>query len=228
MKKTPQLIRLGLLGLAALLVFSACSPTATATPSPIPTLDASLNGWQEYSSKYTYSNRDTLETGFLKYHLRYPSGWYLYPYTTSIISEAGLEGETYIQNFERVGNDMELEPQSAGTVKLVLSAGPCKVTQEGCLTGLPELAPGLPGIRKVEVRSLSKTWTVWTASLYTRGFLFRLIGYMIGTPEENAGLIKTLDKILSTLVIPDGGIFPPAHTPTPGPTYPAGPSTIYP
>ena len=226
MKKTPQLIRLGLLGLAALLVFSACSPTATATPSPIPTLDASLNGWQEYSSKYTYSNRDTLETGFLKYSLHYPPGWYLYPGTTIMVP--GYVGITYIQNFERVGNDMELEPQSAGTVKLLLFAMPCKVTQEGCLTNLPELAPGLPGIRKVELRSLSKTWTIWTAALYTRAFMFSLAGYMIGTPEENAGPIKTLDKILSTLVIPDGGIFPPAHTPTPGPTYPPGPATIYP
>ena len=213
MKKIKQQIAMsGFLGLVTLLVFSACSPVETEAPSPIPTLDASFNRWQEYSSEFTYSSIDTLETGFLKYRLRYPPGWYIYPGSTT--------GETYIQNFERIGIDLEAEPQVAGTVKLIFSALPCKHSMDSCPTGLPELAPGLPGAQEVDAISDE---TLWVTSLYTRGFVIYISAHMIGTPEENAELIKTLNKLLSTFVVYDGGLFPPSKTPTPGPTYPVRP-----
>ncbi len=196
-------------------------PTITAYPKTwqeYPTPNLPPSAWPEYSSEYKYSNRYTLESGFLKYSFRYPPGWYVYPGST--ISEPGLEGETYIQNFERIGTDWWYEPQSVGTVKLSLYALPCKHSMDSCPTGLPELVPDLPGHQEVDVIS---DWTVWRTSLYKRGFVIYLSGYMIGTPEENAELIKTLNKLLSTFVVYDGGIFPPAQTPTPGPTYPVRP-----
>ncbi len=192
-------------------------PTIWPTKTPFPTADREYpipnlppKAWPEFSGEYTYSNIDISENGFLKYGFRYPPGWYLYPGST--ISAPGLEGETYIQNFERIGMDWWYEPQSVGTVKISLYALPCKIVEEGCLTNIPEFAPGLPGTRAVEKR---EDWTVWEISLYTKYFRISLAGYMPGNPAGNAALIEVLDEIPSTFVVHDESMSSPVETSTP-------------
>ena len=216
--------------------YAGGSPDGTATPAPtvtpapfvIPAFTPPAD-WQEYSSEYTYASHFSPDgrTGFLKYSLHYPAGWFLYPGST--ISEPGLEGQTYIMNFERVGTDMGYQPQSVGTVKLAFYAIPCRGTQEGCRTDLPEISPGVYILREVKYSPILESnenldydlglsdWTIWSAGLYARGFIFGLSGYMPGKPEDNTTLIESLDQILSTVKILDGGITMPTGTPLPTP-----------
>jgi hypothetical protein len=176
-------------------ILAACTPAAkvASTERPVPTSTFTPDNWKGYSSKFT-SNVGTIE-----YSLRYPRDWVVYPGSTR--SEPGLEGQTYIQNFVRVGEagGDTSEYQVAGTVRLEIYALPCAITAEGCDTqGLLSLVSGVPGVRKVENRD---GWTIWTVFLYTKDYRFSLDGYMPGTPEQNNENIQTLDEILSTVVI---------------------------
>ena len=176
-------------------IFVSCTPVVkiapTETVAPISTF--SFDDWKEYSSKFTS------DVGTIQYSLHYPQDWYVYPGSTK--SEPGLEGQTYIQDFVRigeVGGDTS-DYQAAGTVRLEIYALPCAITEEGCNpAGLSILIPNLSGVKEIENRS---GWTVWTVFLYTKNYRLSLNGYMIGTPERNDNLIKVLDKILSTVVI---------------------------
>ena len=181
--------------LLVVLILGSCAPVAKLAPTetgfPISTL--TYDNWNEFSSKFTS------DVGTIQYSLHYPQDWYVYPGSTK--SEPGLEGQTYFQNFERigkVGGDTS-DYQVAGTARLEIYALPCAKTEEGCdVAGLSTLASNLQGVKKIENRS---GWTVWTVFLYTKIYRLSLIGYMIGTPEQNDALIKILDKILSTVVI---------------------------
>ena len=176
-------------------ILVSCAPAAkiipTETAVPISTLTS--ENWKEFSSKFTS------DVGTIQYSLRYPQDWYVYPGSTK--SEPGLEGQTYIQDFERigeVGGDTS-DYQVASTARLEIYALPCAITEEGCdVAGLSTLVSNLSGVKKIENRS---GWTVWTVFLYTKNYRLSLDGYMIGTPEQNDALIKVLDKILSTVVI---------------------------
>lgn len=151
------------------------------------------DNWQEYSSEFT-SN-----VGIIHYSLHYPQDWHVYPGSTK--SEPGLEGQTYIQDFERigtVGGDTS-DYQLAGKVRLEIYALPCASVEEGCNpNGLAILTPNLSGVRKVENRS---GWTVWTVFLYKKDYRLSLEGYMLGTSEQNHVLLDVLDEILSTVII---------------------------
>lgn len=176
-------------------ILVSCAPAAKVVPTEaaIPTSTFTSDNWKEYSSKFTS------DVGTIQYSLDYPQDWYVYPGSTK--SEPGLEGQTYIQDFVRigeVGGDTS-NYQVEGTVRLEIYALPCAITEEGCNpAGLSILAPNLSGVKKIENRS---GWTVWTVFLYTKNYRLSLDGYMIGTPEQNDNLIKVLDKILSTVVI---------------------------
>lgn len=175
-------------------ILVSCAPASKIAPTEtaIPISTFSSDDWKEYSSKFTS------DIGTIQYSLRYPQDWYVYPGSTK--SEPGLEGQTYIQDFIRigeVGGDTS-DYQVAGTARLEIYALPCAITEEGCSTELSVLAPNLSGVKKIENRS---GWTVWTVFLYTKNYRLSLDGYMIGTPEQNDDLIKVLDKILSTVVI---------------------------
>ncbi len=183
--------------IVSLLVFllASCMPMAKVVPTETaaPTSPLTTEKWQEYSSKFTS------EAGTIQYSLRYPQDWYAYPGSTR--SEPGLEGQTYIQDFVRVGDagGDTSDYQVAGTVRLEIYALPCAITEEGCKPpGLSILAPGLSGVRRIENRS---GWTIWTVFLYEKDYRLSLEGYMIGTPEQNDDLIKVLDEILSTVVV---------------------------
>jgi hypothetical protein len=175
-------------------ILASCAPAANVIPTEtaVPTSTFTLDNWQKYSSKFM-SNAGTIQ-----YSLRYPQDWYVYP--GSINSEPGLEGQTYIQDFVRIGDvgGDTSDYQVAGTVRLEIYALPCTVTEEGCdPLGLSILAPNLSGVKKIESRS---GWTIWTVFLYKEDYRLSLEGYMIGTPEQNDNLIKDLDEILSTVV----------------------------
>jgi len=176
-------------------VLVACTPALknVSTESGVPISTPVSNNWQEYSSKFM-SN-----VGTIQYSLRYPKGWYVYPGSTN--SKPGLEGQTYIQDFVRigtVGGDTS-DYQVAGTTRLEIYALPCAITEEGCNTKEPlALVSDLPGVRKIDNRD---NWTIWTVFLYTKDYRFSLNGYMIGAPEQNNDQIKILDKILSTVII---------------------------
>ena len=163
--------------------------SVTATPTTTFTSD----NWQEYSSKFTS------HVGTIQYNLRFPQGWYVYPGSTQ--SEPGLEGQTYIQDFMRIGNigGDTSDYQVAGTVRLEIYAVPCAGNLESCdPPGLSILAPNSSGVKQIETLG---GWTIWIVFLYKKDYRLSLQGYMIGTPEQNADLIKVLDKILSTVVI---------------------------
>jgi hypothetical protein len=178
--------------LITFLICSSCSQFTTSKQgfTPTPALNLPTDNWQQYSSLFTS------DAGTIQYSLRYPKEWYVYP--GLVKSEPGLEGQTYIQNFIRIG-DNNSDYQAPGTVKLAIYALPCAVTEEGCATtGLPTLAPDLPGVRKIDN---SSDWTIWTVFLYTKDYRLSLEGYMPGTLEQNKDLITILDEILSTVVI---------------------------
>lgn len=174
---------------------ASCAPAtkvvATKMATPISTF--TFEDWRQYSSEFTAN------IGTIHYSLRYPQDWYVYPGSTK--SEPGLEGQTYLQDFERlgtVGSDTS-DYQVAGKVRLEIYALPCAVVQEGCNPkGLSILASDLSGEKKVEERD---GWTVWTVFLYQKDYRLSLEGYMLGTPEQNAGSLKVLDQILSTVII---------------------------
>lgn len=168
---------------------ASCAPTEIA----VPTSAFTSNNWQEYSSEFTSA------IGTIHYSIRYPPDWYVYPGSTK--SEPGLEAQTYIQDFERIGEvgGDTAGYQVAGTVRLEIYALPCAKTEEGCdPTGLSILAPNLSGVKNIEGRS---GWTVWTVFLYKNDYRFSLEGYILGTPEDNDDLLKVLDEILSTVVV---------------------------
>lgn len=176
-------------------ILAACAPAAKMIPTErvVPTSTSTNEKWQEYSSKFTS------EAGTIQYSLRYPQDWYVYPGSTR--SEPGLEGQTYIQDFARIGaaGGDTSDYQVAGTVRLEIYALRCAITEEGCdPPGLSILAPNLSGVRKIETRS---GWTVWTVFLYKKDYRLSLEGYMIGTPAQNNDLLKVLDKILSTVIV---------------------------
>src|SRR5258706_816565 len=180
-----------------LVVFNlaACVPAAKVVPTKtaVPTSTFTSGNWKEYSSKFTS------DVGTIRYSLRYPQAWYVYPGLTN--SEPGFEGQTYIQDFERIGEGggNTSDYQVAGTTRLEIYALPCEIVDEGCHPiELSILVSNLSGVRKIEQRS---GWTVWTVFLYTKNYRLALDGYMLGTPEQNDDLIKVLDKILSTVVI---------------------------
>jgi hypothetical protein len=173
----------------------SCEPATNvvATKIATPTSRFMVDDWQKYTSEFT-SN-----VGTIHYSLRYPKNWYVYPGSTK--SEPGLEGQTYIQNFERigtVGGDTS-DYQVAGKVRLEIYALPCAIVEEGCTPKeLSLVAPSLSGVKKVEERD---GWTVWTVFLYQTDYRLSLDGYMLGTSEQNDSSLKVLDQILSTVVI---------------------------
>lgn len=198
------------------------SPDGTATPEPTLTpapfvipVFTPPDDWQEYSSEYTYTSHFSPDgrTGFLKYSLRYPTGWFLYPGST--ISEPGLEGQTYLMNFERVGTDMWYQPLTAGRAQIAIYALPC-FNSDQCRTDVPELQSGVFVYRKI-VEPNPINGTTWEVIINARGFRLSLTGYMPGTSEDNAELIETLDQILTTVKILDGGMTMPTETPLPIP-----------
>lgn len=188
--------------------------TETPAPFTLPAFTPS-DDWQEYSSEYTYTARYSPDgsTGFLKYSLRYPAGWFLYPGST--ISEPGLEGQTYLMNFERVGTDMWYQPLTAGRVQIAIYALPC-FTSDQCRTDVPELQTGVFVYRKI-VEPNPINGTTWEVIINAKGFRLSLTGYMPGASEDNADLIETLDQILSTVKILDSGMTMPTGTPLPTP-----------
>jgi hypothetical protein len=174
---------------------TSCAPVANAVvaKTATPTSTITAEDWQEYSSEFTS------DVGTIHYNLRYPRDWHVYPGSTQ--SEPGLEGQTYIQDFERIGTvgGNTSDYQVAGQARLEIYALPCKIVEEGCNPkGLSIVAPNLSGVKKVEGRS---GWTVWSVFLYQQDYRLSLEGYMLGTPEQNDGSLKVLDEILSTLVI---------------------------
>jgi hypothetical protein len=174
---------------------ASCVPPAKVVATKIATSTSTITieHWQEYSSEFT-SN-----VGTIHYSLHYPHDWYVYPGSTK--SEPGLEGQTYIQDFERigtVGGDTS-DYQVAGKVRLEIYALPCAIVEEGCNPkGLSVLAPNLSGAKNIEERD---GWTVWTVFLYKKDYRLSLEGYMLGTPEQNDDSLKVLDEILSSVVV---------------------------
>ncbi len=174
---------------------ASCAPAANVIATSIATQTSTITieNWQKYSSEFT-SN-----IGAIHYSLRYPPDWYVYSGSTK--SEPGLEGQTYIQDFERigtVGGDTS-DYQAAGKARLEIYALPCAIVEEGCNPkGLSILAPNLSGVKNVEERD---GWTVWTVFLYQKGYRLSLDGYMLGASEQNNSSLKVLDEILSTVVI---------------------------
>jgi len=174
---------------------ASCAPAAKVVPTETvtPTSTFTSENWQEYSSEFTS------DVGTIHYSLRYPQNWYVYPGSTK--SEPGLEGQTYVQDFERIGEvgGDTADYQVAGTVRLEIYALPCAIVEEGCNpTGLSILTPNLSGVKKIENRF---GWTTWRVFLYKNDYRLSLEGYILGTPEQNNGLLKLLDQILSTVVI---------------------------
>src|SRR5258708_31546182 len=89
-------------------LLAACAPAAKVVPTKtvVPNSTFTSGNWKEYSSKFTS------DVGTIQYNLHYPQAWYVYPGLTN--SEPGLEGQTYIQDFERIGEAVVI-PQ---TIKL--------------------------------------------------------------------------------------------------------------
>src|SRR6266498_5702944 len=161
------------------IILASCGPAVKVVPTEMtaPTSTFTPDNWQEYSSTFTS------DAGINRYSLRYPCDWYIYPGSTK--SEPGLEGETYIQDFERIGDvgGDTADYQVAGTVRLEIYALPCAIVEEGCNpTGLSILAPNLSGVKKIENRF---GWTTWRVFLYKNDYRLSLEGYMLGTPQQN-------------------------------------------
>lgn len=182
---------------------STISPTRTVflpthwrdfTPTP----NSTPGIWPEFSSEITYANSfNGSVVGPLHFTITYPSDWYLYPGYTVTHPGEFLQG-TFIQNFKRIDDVPDESLSVFGSIMLIINAAPCDVTEQGCPTDLPLLSSGLPGTRDIRYQS-SNNYTYWDAYLYAKDMQFGLHGYMLGTPEENAELIKTLDEILATV-----------------------------
>ena len=226
MNKTQQLVLYANLCLIIILVLSACSPStqtnlpvtqtnlpAYFTPTPrvtpaayptrwrdyTPTPNSTPGVWPEFSSELAYLDQhDMVVTDPIHFKVSYPPDWYLYPGFTVVITGVEWQG-TYIQNYEQIVNP-ENPPLTAGKVQMMISAGPCSTTEEGCPVGLPLLSTGLPGTQEITYNS---GYTYWTTHMYVRDIQFSVYGYMFGSPEDNASLTKILDEILATVVIDD-------------------------
>lgn len=183
-------------------VTSQVMPTATVYPTLwrdfTPTPNSTPGIWPEFSSEITYANSfNGSVVGPLHFTITYPSDWYLYPGYTVTHPGEFLQG-TFIQNFKRIDDVPDESLSVSGSIMLIINAAPCDVTEQGCPTDLPLLSSGLPGTRDIRYQS-SNNYTYWDAYLYAKDMQFGLHGYMLGTPEENAELIKTLDEILATV-----------------------------
>src|SRR5574341_1294197 len=101
-------------------MLASCAPAAkvVSTEKAVPTSTFTPDNWKEYSSEFTS------DVGTIQYRLRYPQDWYVYPGSTK--SEPGLEGQTYIQDFVRIGDvgGDTSDYQVAGTVRLEIYALP--------------------------------------------------------------------------------------------------------
>ena len=187
----------------AITLTSPVKSTITAYPTRwrdfTPTPNSTPGVWPEFSSEFTYNEKYGLPfVGTVRYAIRYPPDWYLYPGRVDVAP--GREGQTYLQNYERLGDDPYYTPlQMEGTVRVSLYALPCiSSLGKDCPTDLPLLSSGLPGTKDISYQS-STNYTYWDAYLYVKGMQFDLHGYMPGTPEENAELIQILEEILASV-----------------------------
>lgn len=177
---------------------SPVKSNVTVYPTPrrdlTPTPNLTSIAWPEFSSEFTYQEDGVPFVGTVHYAFRYPSDWYLYPGVINIAP--GLEGSTYLQNYERLNNHPDYPSQTVGTIKLSIYALPCSSTEQGCPVDLPVLAADYPGTQEMIYHS---GWTTWTTFLFVNGFRFMLQAYMPGTPEENTELLQTMEDILATV-----------------------------